>query len=467
MTPKDIVLVAEEISNIYEKKTKKILEKKVKRIREILEKIFDKYDCGFSLTYTNSVYKNKKLYKFVHRIKDKNSLNEKLNRKNIVFNLINELSLTKANYKTPTKSKLIHENILNNFDDNIGFRILCDLEIDVVNALSLIKNKQNEFSNIQFLNLSDQPKRMKNGLFINKLECKFENVHFELQIKSKIESAWADMEHDLYYKDHKVDIIKEINKLSISHTGILLKQIDNYLSDLRNMNNGFYVNNKDIEFLTQIENRYSDSLKSAVSDNFIFDFSNISKQLLYILGNNALNNTSSNINLRIHLESILNSKNKRHDSWEMIILEAIYREINGDAFEENEYLNKYFNFILYSIDCKIDEFKENILYVFNNIINSINGSDHLINLEKYEILFDLYKTLQEILLEYEENFNFDNDQKNMIFNYFGCKIFNVEKSISLIDEKELQTIYAELNRKSKDKLYKKKLNILIKNFGEN
>ncbi|WP_066220394.1 hypothetical protein [Aliarcobacter cryaerophilus] len=465
MTVKDIVCITENISYQY----KNIVDNKLlvdkEEILKNLKEVFYDNDNKFNLVYSNPLYDNKKAYEFICRIKEEKSFHEKLNRKNIIFDLIKKLDLNKQNYKSKEKLESINEYILEKLDDNIGIMILCDLQSDCKEALNLIINHVKEFKNITFHNLADQPKTMKNGLQIYKIECTYKEINFELQIKSKIFSAWSDIEHNLYYKDHKIDIIKEINKLSMSHVGVLLKQLDDYLSDLRGMNNGAYVNVEDIEFLTKIEDRYLFPIKNTISENFIFDFSSISKQLIHMIDKKEVPSDRST-NFKFHLENILNHKLLRHDSWQMIILESIYKELCGDDFNEDIYLEKYFQYITTSINCR-EELKDNLKMIFDIVINRLNGSEHLIDLKYYKDVHELFKRLSDPLFELMEYENFKKDEEKNILKYFGLKVFGINDSVDIKDYKEhIIHILIQLNKDYPNELYENEIMFLKNNVGD-
>ncbi len=452
-----IMQTAKIISDIYEDEIRENLNAESKKINEILKNTFAKYDKSFDLTYTNSVYSDKKIYSFIYRVKEKVSLYEKLNRKNIIFNLIDTLSIKSIKDIEDKKITIIDE--IKKFDDTVGFRILCDLENDVKSCYDLIKEHSNQFTNIKFLNIADQPKTMQNGHLIYKLECIYEDIFFELQIKSKLNSAWADMEHDLYYKHNKIDIVKEINKLSFNHVGLMLKDIDTYMYELRKMNAG-NINTKEINNLTAIEDRYASELKNVISDNFTFDFSQISQELTYLVGDRISTKEVTN-HLKTFLERILSDKKKRHNTWELIILEAIYYEIYAES--ETKYINDLFDFICNSISKDMEiEYKNYMRTIYTEAINSIKGSFHLSSTNNYESLYNFYIILQEIYIEDEETYN--DKIKTDINQYFGLEYFNIDNDIN-IDEEILIHVQDELKAKFRVDGYRAKLEKTLKKLG--
>lgn len=166
-------------------------------ISDILKKLIEKYADEFSLKKSTSV-KELNLYTIVARVKEKDSFSEKLIRNN-AYNLFDNL-LRKLDDIDQAKLK----SKIKDLDDLIGIKILTDLYIDSSNMFNLIssakflKDAEDKGIEINAKDLSNQPIPMSNGLRIFKLHCKYESWNFELQIKSKLESAWGDMEH-LYF----------------------------------------------------------------------------------------------------------------------------------------------------------------------------------------------------------------------------------------------------------------------------
>ena len=190
---------------------------------------------------------------------------------------------------------------------------------------------------------------MKNGHIIYKIEAKFKDIPFELQIKNKFDAAWGDMEHSLYYKNNKINIVKEINKLSFTHIAEMLIQIDNYMSTLRRMNKEALndgIKEDNILILSKIEERYETPLKEAISNDFVFDFSNIAEQLIFMVKDKV--NTQSQVHIKRIINEFLKDEKKRHNTWGIIILEAIYRDLVVD--NENSFIEKYKEFILKSLN---------------------------------------------------------------------------------------------------------------------
>jgi len=212
---------------------------KTSQIIEVLEQIFDDEAKNFELVYKNSI-QNGKYYKIESRIKKAESLREKFYRRNIGLELIRELGLTPENINFKATRKKIRQSY-NMLDDVIGIRIVTELKADSMSALSLIENRMSLFNQGGIFFKTDfkgQPEVMDNGLEIIKLKGVFEEKNaFELQIKSKIDAAWGDIDHKLFYKDYNSSPVKDGLQVSMNNIGELLHHIEKFLFDLRETNN--------------------------------------------------------------------------------------------------------------------------------------------------------------------------------------------------------------------------------------
>lgn len=434
-----VIQVAKKISEIYTKSVEHELNMLSGEIKEELQKVFLLFQEDFNLYFND-----KKYYSFTYRVKGKDSLYEKLHRKNIIFDLIKELNIT--DITDINVDTLI--NKIKNFDDNIGFRIICDLQEDVENVFNLLKEKEKEFISLEFKNLDTQPSKMKNGHIIYKIEAKFKNTPFELQIKNKFDAAWGDMEHSLYYKNNKINIVKEINKISFNHVADMLKQIDNYMSMLRKMNKEALndgIKEDNILILSKIEERYETPLKEAISNDFVFDFSNIAEQLIFMVKDKI--NTTAQVHIKRIIDEFLQNGKKRHNNWGIIILEAIYRDLVVD--NENSFIEKYKEFIFEKLNISTDhiDLRKLMGLTYDQAIKEKPGSEHLIKLSNYQNLQKLGIQINDIILNEIEDEDEDDDIKEIIFKYFGFKYFSL--SIQALNFTDHMELIDEINEKLK------------------
>lgn len=230
------------------------LNQKRDQIIQVFEQIFDDEADNFQLVYNNSI-QNGKYYKIESRIKKAESLREKFYRRNIGLELIRDLNLNLENIGDKGILRKIREQY-NLLDDIIGIRIVTELKADCMSALSLIENRISLFNQggIFFkTDFSTQPSIMDNGLEIIKLKGIYGGKNaFELQIKSKIDSAWGDIDHKLFYKNYTSTPIKDSLQVSMNNIGELLNHIEKFLYDLRETNNAVddsYYNQRLVDYL--------------------------------------------------------------------------------------------------------------------------------------------------------------------------------------------------------------------------
>jgi ppGpp synthetase/RelA/SpoT-type nucleotidyltranferase len=276
-----------------------------------LKKIIDELASQFFLISINSVRKTKH-YSFSTRVKDAESLKEKIIRNNLFSS-----SFSVEDGFDPENGDLISsvKDELFNLDDLIGIKILADLNSDCVRMYELIKSP--EFISRAkaqgiILNESDlrsQPQTMRNGLKIYKIKGKYEKYNFELQIKSKIISAWGDMEHSIFYKDYSVSPVRDTTQSSMNHVGKLLFEIDDFLESIRIANSHYKQNAKALSFLQWFDSNYNSKI-SVKLDNVGFRIDGIS-ELLYAV--------------YLQLPSKINLENKllRYDHFELDIKDPI------------------------------------------------------------------------------------------------------------------------------------------------
>lgn len=212
---------------------------KKRQIIQVFEQVFDEEAVNFDLVYKNSL-QNGKYYKIESRIKKADSLREKFYRRNIGLELIRSLELTSENIEHKAMRKKIRQSYCL-LDDVIGIRIVTELKADCNSALNLIKNRISLFNQGGIFFKTDfetQPSIMDNGLEIIKLKGIYGDKNaFELQIKSKIDSAWGDIDHKLFYKDYNSSNVKDSLQVSMNNIGELLNQLEKFLYDLRETNN--------------------------------------------------------------------------------------------------------------------------------------------------------------------------------------------------------------------------------------
>ena len=298
-----------------------------------LEKILDDLAVDNQLITENSV-RDIKHYRFSTRVKEVNSLHEKFVRGNLLPNF-NEIQLDQLKEENgqalnETKQKLLE------IDDIIGIKILTDLICDCENVYKLIissdfKNKAIAHNiKLDEKELKIQPVTMKNGLPIYKVKGTYEDKYnFELQIKSKLISAWGDMEHSIFYKDYAISPVRDTAQKSMNHVGKLLSDIDSFVESIRKADEDYADNANALVFMAWMEYNYNETIRKHLN-NISFNIGGIS-QLLYSIHQHLKIDDQFEIKpLRLdhfHLRSETPNLNKyidtRNEVFELQILEAI------------------------------------------------------------------------------------------------------------------------------------------------
>ena len=369
-------------------------------IVEILKNLIENYADDFNLTKENSVRKIK-FYNVVYRVKERNSFSEKLIRNND-YNLFSENLVDFENIDEPVLKSKIKE-----IDDLIGLKILTDLNVDTLNMFKLISstNFLNEAKNkgLKFnqSDLEGQPVKMKNGLHIYKLRCTYETWNFELQIKSKLESAWGDMEHAIFYKDYKITPVRDLAQQSMNHIGKLLKQIDEFLQEIREASDNFELNSKVILFINDFEKLNASKIEAILNginynfkkiaslsfnineiDNFLLNEYNLSTAHLSLdcpKYTEYINDRNSDFDLQIFESIIISGKglqvtaenidNTLDDYFNLIKASYAKFSLSNNIVQDNELADRYVNMFFDS--CITFNCKEYILNT-NNVLNHIN-----------------------------------------------------------------------------------------------
>ena len=251
--------IAEEVSIYYQNE----LYNKLKDIEADLEKNIDSIVKShveeYKLIYQNDSSNEIKLYEISGRVKEKDSLKEKIVRDQLYF-ILNEAN----------KNEYI--NILkNNMDDLIGLRYLMSLTFDCKQMYELILNYKDEFKvkGIKFNDLENNPQVMKNGRRIYRIKGEYEDYKFELQIKSKIDSAWADIEHMLFYKNFNFSYIQGTNKKVMNKIGGLLEKIDDLMLQVRESQDEYDEKVDDMDFSQYLRKRYVDLMRNKLGSSYI------------------------------------------------------------------------------------------------------------------------------------------------------------------------------------------------------
>lgn len=319
------------------------------RLKNALSKLIDSFSDEFELSKSNSV-KKLRFYSIVSRVKESLSLAEKLVRNND-YNGFDKILEDYENY-----DPLVLKAKLKEIDDIIGVKILTDLNIDTINMFHLINSSKfsQEAKKVGIeLNEGDlkiQPVKMKNGLKIYKIRGKFDDWRFELQIKNKLESAWGDMEHSIFYKDYRITPVRDLAEQSMNHAGKLLVEIDFFLQEIRNASENFLINSNVLTFITNFEERFSSILKEKLN-GIEYNFKKIASVCYNIhqLNEGLLSNENFDTDYQLiqceKYEVYIGARNESFDLqiFESIIINNLKHPIDESNIEQS--LDLYFQII--------------------------------------------------------------------------------------------------------------------------
>lgn len=260
-TIKNNVAFFERVSTFYQESLVEVLETKQKKIKEIFEELLKRDAAKYFLKSSNSI---QEVFYFglKGRVKHKDSFYEKLIRKDLGLYLIKNIEyegdISSITGKQERISSLIYK-----IDDIIGLRIVTEIKEDCKSVYQLITDNLPflEQKSIILSGLNSQPERMRNGLHIYKIKGTLDSTYaFELQIKSKIDEAWGDLDHSLFYKDYSVSPIKDTVQLTMNNVGFILEKLEKLLYDLRESSKKYDEIAEHIGFQTDINHKFGEQL---------------------------------------------------------------------------------------------------------------------------------------------------------------------------------------------------------------
>jgi len=326
--------IFEELQKLFKNNRSNLL-KTQKLLEKSFEEIFDLHSDNkdYKLTAKGDFSVNPtKYYQLKSRVKTLHSFKEKLYRKNLGLQISSKHSLSLANFSTN------HTEIKNTIyllDDMIGIRVVTELKNDCNNAYKLIKDKNQFFIDKGIVfnaeELEKQPETMKNGLPIFRIKGIYKNKYgFELQIKSKIDEAWGDMDHSLFYKDYSISPIKNTVQVTMNNVGYLLEKIEDLLLGLRNSENNYKEKKEEIDFLHELSGSVFEGIKTKLGDNY--DLSNIASSIKYIKDKTKVKQSKSQVKNLSFTFLNYEAKNQlstiylqnRNLNFELLIFESLY-----------------------------------------------------------------------------------------------------------------------------------------------
>lgn len=406
------IKVFEEVVRIYEDDVKDILDHEAKELVKRLKKVIDLHSSNYNLQTQNDV--NPIRYYFLkYRIKGAVSLKEKLVRKNEGFKITEIGGINDPSEVQAKKTSVVSQ--LKRMPDIIGVRVVTELRYDCNKVLALLRAFVDDLASNDIVldktDLDAQPQKMKNGLFIYKIKGIFRaDFGFELQIKSKIEEAWGDMDHAIFYKDYSVTPIKNVTQVTMNNVGKLLENIDELLLGLRNSGNKYQENLEQLANLKSLNDELYPLIEQKLGISFeigkvaSFLYSVKQKALEGIETPQAIANLDCSFLAFTVIDERLRQYIKiREKSFELMIIEAAYFNwstqngklvLTQDNYEES--LKEYLDTLAAHIYNVIE--KENSAQA-GELGDSENLSRKIAEYSKYLQIHDLYlseKTLIQI-----------------------------------------------------------------------
>jgi ppGpp synthetase/RelA/SpoT-type nucleotidyltranferase len=402
-------LVYKKLCLIYENNVANILKVPCGELEKLFDSILNDKGEDYSLIKTNSVYSSR-FFNVKSRVKPKTSFHEKLVRKNIGLHIVNKYSIIDEEGLNDEVTNRIKQDF-QILDDIIGIRIVTDLKKDCDAVHKLLKNNTIYFTdkNIRFFDLDDQPQKMKNGLEIYRIKGLYQSQYgFELQIKSKIDEAWGELDHSLFYKDYSISPVKDSVQVTMNHVGELLDRIEHLLFDLRDSELTFIESSEHLRFQTDLEEEVSKILKDKFDVAFhLKDISFVLRFLKEEIGNPEVAKLT-NISFEFLDWQVEDPKLKcylkvRNSSHNLIVIESLFinwtnltsASITEGSYHEHlqRYLQLFAKFL--SIDLNIED--SGIFY--NQLIFLLEkdcSSDIFFDLKKYQLLGKVNNKLDDL-----------------------------------------------------------------------
>lgn len=353
-TVTDVLNELEDIKRVYSCELYDDLIEKMNELATFFQAELEEQCKYKNMTMSNSVYNELYPFTLVYRVKASSSLKEKLIRSDLYSKVRNKDEVR------------IKENIIQHFDDLIGFTIQLDTSyyldsfrdaiIEIAEKSETItlceKNKEikkREIGHLEYYNLKLNYE--KNGFKVN----------FEVQIKSAMVSAFTNMEHKLMYKNNKVMISKENSKQMLKSVTPVIVAAESVLDTTLNS----------IEDYKQQQENFKRKEKIQSLINFGHEDKDIFSS--FIEGIDKIVYKASKGYILYHEQTI-------NEFWE------VYQKQNININIENDNI---FKSILYSILNVNIEFWKNILFYEYQKNSS----------EDYKDLFGEHMILFEVVLE--------------------------------------------------------------------
>lgn len=420
----------EHIKKVYEDNCIEQLEEKLSDIKKEILKLLEKNKLRYNLQYKNSVHEID-LFKIDGRVKKPESILEKFIRKDEGLKLLDKLDIKTIEDITLKEEEII--KYFNLYEDIIGIKIITELSEDCKNVYKLLLEEKDQIKEkIVFKDIEPniQPKKMKNGLDIYNIKCNYENSYgFELQIKSKINSAWGDLDHSIFYKNYNYSPIKDTVQLTMNHIGNMLNEIERHLYTIRNANDNYEENSRKIRFIEQLHNKCHDSITKKFSVSYKID--KLCEILLFIYDEqiniyngqsiDVLDDDYYDLMETDFIDDLLkNYKIFRDKSFEVAILENIIAKTTQidtilNSLNYENFMKKQIDFIVKYIikgfdvedESDLNERSINIRDILKDVFLYVSNIDLFINIKNY-------KSINEWAKQVLDDYEVEPDKKNEI-----------------------------------------------------
>ena len=417
----------------------------IEGLEKTIKEDFDKED---KLKYRNNVHNNK-MYVIHHRIKDVDSIKEKLYRKDIL------------DFSVEPK------DVISNSDDFFGMKIL----VFTPGYLKIAKKRfenflENHKEDIQFLNKGKQEDINKNGHTVYKYKLKYKNYGVEIQIDSSFTNTWNEIEHSIFYKDYNYTIVKNNNKIIMQQIGDVVSKVDNLIGQVASNETKYKEEDEyykaSIQYLIQkkLKNKY-DNLSNYF--NCFADFSLLQcDKKRYKLFSDELAKDHFVSELIIEPEYSEVDKELCDKSTKYVFFKEAYNLVYSDDVceilkTERKYSNFLNTYISYRIHVEND--KDDFVMIKEIVEKTKIGINKISNLSEKINNIGKYYYIYSLVHDYESNNTTLEDCEYIDF----LNILKVDYS----DFKDKVVQLKELANEKDEEQSNRIINTIIKNIKEN
>lgn len=457
-----------EILNIYNESFRNKLQTVAKEeIKKYLMNVILDNQERYGLVYSNNVHSGT-YYDFIIRIKKNRSLEEKLFRKNLIWEIAEKIE-----GQEDDKRKQLVEDFLLEMDDLIGIKILTQVKSDSEKIYEMLNRNIDvlERNGIEFNDFNKQPKPMKNGMDIYNIKGRYKNKYnFELQIKSQIESAWADMDHEMFFKDYDITPVRKSVQVTMNKVGKLLHEIDGLLFSIRNSKLDFEEEENKIILLRKLNEEYQSFLKEMFKVEFSFDFSRYVDFYDFMATSYNCDRSKISNEYAAYPEIIIDDGENitkvyadiHRKNYDSLVNEVVFLSFknmqNQDKSKEldlSEYINIYVDYLVSSF-VKNEDYIEGMREVIYEILNYCPKVEVYINHNTYKEISEYFSIVYGVLLNKDadmEDEKFAGLLKKLTLNFafpnFRCSLELEEETLDLVldtllEVKQLSALLEEI-----------------------